>query len=61
MFNMLVIEDDALQCKQLVNIISSSISNIKLYSMSFNGEEALEIIKNSDIEIILMDLILPDI
>lgn len=45
MFNMLVIEDDALQCKQLVNIISSSISNIKLYSMSFNGEEALEIIK----------------
>lgn len=61
MLNMLVIEDNITQCKQLVNFISSSISNIKLYSMTFNGNEALNIIKKEKIDIILLDLILPDI
>lgn len=61
MFNILIIEDDAIQCKQLVNFISSSITDLKLYSMTFNGNEALEIIKNKKIDIIILDLLLPDI
>ena len=61
MFNILIIEDDAIQCKQLVNFISSSITDLKLYSMTFDGNEALEIIKNKKIDIIILDLLLPDI
>lgn len=61
MLNMLVVEDDILQCQQLVNFISSSIPTIKLHTMSFNGKEALDIIKNNLVDIILLDLKLPDI
>lgn len=61
MLNMLVIEDNITQCQQLVNFISSSISNIRLYSMTFNGNDALNIIKKEKIDIILLDLILPGI
>lgn len=61
MLNMLVIEDNVIECQQLVNIISSHISNIKLYSMTFNGEEALDILKKNKIDVILLDLILPGI
>lgn len=61
MLNMLVIEDNVIQCQQLVNIISSQIFDIKLYSMTFNGEEALDILKKEKIDVILLDLILPGI
>lgn len=61
MLNMLVVEDNITQCQQLVNFISSSISSLKLYSMTFSGNEALDIIKSKSIDIIMLDLILPDI
>lgn len=61
MLNMIIIEDDAIQCKQLVNFISSSVSDLKLYSMCFCGKEALQIIKDEKVDIIFLDLELPDI
>lgn len=61
MLNILVIEDDVIQCQQLVNIISSQINDVKIYNMAFNGEEALDIIKKEKIDVILLDLILPGI
>lgn len=61
MLKMLVIEDNVIQCKQLVNFISSISLDIKLYSMSFCGNEALEIIKNELVDMIFLDLVLPDI
>lgn len=38
MLNMLVVEDDVIQCKQIINCISSTNKKIRLYSMAFNGE-----------------------
>lgn len=61
MLNMLVIEDNVIECQQLINIISSQISDLKLYSMTFNGKDALDILEKDKIDIILLDLILPDI
>ena len=61
MINMLVIEDNVIQCQQFINYISSMMPNVKVYSMLFNGLDALEIIKKQHIDIILLDLVLPDI
>ena len=61
MLNVLIVEDNVTQCKQLVNFISSSIPNVKLYSMSFSGAEAIEILKSEQIDLIILDLQLPDI
>ena len=61
MINILIVEDNIIECKQIVNYISQNSRKIKLYSMVFNGKEAIEIIKNKNIDIILLDLKLPDI
>lgn len=61
MLNMLIVEDNIFQCKQLINFISSSNPEIKLYKMCFSGKEALQEIKNNNIDIIFLDLKLPDI
>ena len=61
MINILVIEDDMIQSQHLINIVSSEIEEIKLYNISINGKEALEIIDKGNVDIILLDLNLPDI
>lgn len=61
MLNFLVVEDDAIQCKQLINYMSEEISDIRLYCMAHSGKEALEIIEQRAVDIILLDLNLPDI
>lgn len=61
MLNILVVEDNYVQCKELVNFISQNIDDIKLYSMAFTGKEALNLIRTQKIDIILLDLKLPDI
>lgn len=60
MLNILIIEDNVIQCKQLINNISNLISNIKVSNISFTGKEALRILSTSNIDIILLDMILPD-
>lgn len=61
MLNFLVVEDDAIQCKQLINYMSEEISDIRLYCMAHSGQETLEIIEQRAVDIILLDLNLPDI
>lgn len=56
MLNVLVIEDDPQQLKNIVNIISSQISEVKLYSISFDDESILELLKEAYIDIIILDL-----
>lgn len=60
MFNILVVEDNINQCKNLVNLISQTNYNIKLYHMAFSGKEALEVIISEKIDFIILDLNLPD-
>lgn len=61
MVNVLVIEDNLYYSKNLINIISDTNSKMRLYKISTNGREAIEIIKNQEncIDIILLDLKLP--
>ena len=61
MLKILVIDDDPIQCKLLINYLSKASENIKIHNMAFTGKEALEIIEKSEINIILLDLKLPDI
>lgn len=61
MLNVLVVEDNIIECNQLVNYISKNNSNIRLYYMAFTGNDALKIINQQTVDIILLDLKLPDI
>ncbi len=56
MYNILVIEDDAHQLKNLINIISIQCSNIRIYNMSFNAEDCLNLIQKQIVDIIILDL-----
>lgn len=60
MVNLLIVEDDIIQFKHLINIISSNIEDIRLYNMSITGKEAIKIIDNENIDIIILDLNLPE-
>ncbi len=60
MFKLLVVEDNIKQSKQIINYISQNDDDTKLYCIAYNYQEAIDIIKNKDIDIILLDLNLPD-
>lgn len=57
---LLVIEDNVLQCKQIVNYICEKNENIKLHNIAYTYKEAIEVVKNQMADIILLDLKLPD-
>lgn len=61
MLNVLIIEDNPHQLKNVANIISSQIPEIKLYNISFDGESILKLLKEPYIDIIILDLKLPGI
>lgn len=61
MLKILVVDDDPIQCKLLINYLSKTSENIKIHNMAFTGKEALKIIEKNEINIILLDLKLPDI
>lgn len=61
MLKILVVDDDPIQCKLLINYLSKTSENIKIHNMTFTGKEALKIIEKNEINIILLDLKLPDI
>lgn len=56
MINLLVVEDNAEYCKNIVNYISQHVSDVKVYSMAFSSEEAINIIDTEIPDLILMDL-----
>ena len=60
MQNLLIVEDDLIQAHFLANSICKEILNIRLYSIVTTGAEALDVIKNEKIDIIILDLKLPD-
>lgn len=60
MLKILVVDDDPIQCKLLINYLSKTSENIKIHNMAFTGKEALKIIEKNEINMILLDLKLPD-
>lgn len=59
MVNLLIVENDTEQCKNILNYVCKCGRNIKLHSIAFNEEDAIELIKGEDPDIILLDLNLP--
>lgn len=61
MLNILLIEDDTTQATNIINYISSKRSNVRLYNISTTGNDALCVIKSQKIDLIILDIGLPDI
>ncbi len=61
MVNVLVVEDNFYYLKNLINILSHTNSKMRLYKISTDGKETIEILKNEEnsIDIVLLDLKLP--
>ena len=60
MQNLLIIEDDLIQSHNLANTICRANSNIRLYGIVPTGDEAKNIIKEEIVDIVILDLKLPD-
>lgn len=61
MFNLLIVEKDPILAQRLINCICKKFSNIRLYNIAISETEAINVIKEQKIDIILLDLTLPDI
>lgn len=60
MQNLLIIEDNLIQSHFLANIICKEVPNVRLYSIASTGNEAIDIIKDELVDIIILDLKLSD-
>jgi len=56
---MLIIDDNMTYVKMLISTILKKEENMKLIDIANNGEEALKILEESPVDIILLDLIMP--
>ncbi len=61
MFNLLIVVEDLFLAKRLINCIGKIFSNIRLHSVAISIKEAIEILQESNIDIILLDLCFSDI
>lgn len=60
MKNLLIIEDDLVQIYFMINYICKELLDIRLYSIATTGKEAIKIIDTKQVDIIILDLNLPD-
>lgn len=61
MLKVLIVEDNIFQNKQITNYISQKNENLKVYYIAYTYKEAISIIKKEIVDIIILDLNLPDI
>lgn len=61
MNNLLVIEDNIIQSNQIVNYLRKHTSNLGGYIICDSGNDAIEMLKENKIDIIILDLGLPDL
>lgn len=61
MVNILVVEDNFYYSKSLINILADTNPKMRLYKISTDGKEALDMLKDQEntIDIVLLDLKLP--
>lgn len=59
MLNMLVVEDNIIFAKTLINKVAQSNQQLRLCMIATDGEEAINILGKEKIDIILLDLNLP--
>lgn len=61
MQKILIIEDNIFQSKQIINYISQNNEKLKIYCIAYTYNEAIKIIEKGSVDIIILDLNLPDI
>ena len=61
MKNLLIIEENLIEAHTLTNYICKRISDIRLYNIASTGKEAINIINEEIVDIIILDLNLPDV
>lgn len=61
MFNLLIVEKDPVLAKCLINCICKNFPNIRLYNIAISEQEAIKVLKEKKIDIILLDLNFPNI
>ena len=54
MYNLLLIEDEPLELKNMINIISKNFPEIRIYNISFDEKESLDIIREQIVDIIII-------
>ena len=60
MNNLLIVEDSLIQSHFLINSICREFQNVKLYGVVTTGIEAIDIIKEEKVDLIILDLKLSD-
>ena len=61
MLNILIVDDNKALDIQLYNYIKNNSNNINIIGLATNGKEALDFLKSRKIDIILLDLEMPEI
>ena len=61
MINLLIVENNAEQSKNIVNYISQFCLDIRIFGIAYDENEALEILKTDRVDAILIDLNLPNL
>ena len=56
MNNLLIVEDSLIQSHFLINSICREFQNVKLYGVVTTGIEAIDIIKEEKVDLIILDL-----
>lgn len=59
MFNILIVDDNIFYAKKLVNIIGDKVQNTRIFNVATTGFEAINILQNNNIDIVLLDLKIP--
>ena len=60
MYNLLIIEDDFIYSHFILNSIGKEIQNVRIYNVVSTGKEAINIIREGKVDIIIMNFELPD-
>lgn len=55
MTRILIIENDIFKCKKIINCISQSNLNVKIYSVVYSLEEAVYLKKKQIVDLIILD------
>ncbi len=55
MLNILIVENDIIKLKNLINSISGLNLNVNISSIAFNEQEAIDILLMKDIDLVILD------
>lgn len=61
MTKILIIENDKRECKEIVNCIAQSNLDVKIYSIAYTGQEALNILRLQSVDLVILDCNFMDI